>query len=208
PPAGSRAGARGPCSRFRPRSQPLLATCRPGLQRRASRWPTARCGSDALGVRLPRSPEETCPEAGIRPPLVQFAGERGPPVAPAPHPLDALRVGSHRSARRRGLGARRGEGAKVLFQAASPGLLTRAATPQGLHDRLWLSPLLCPICEDLVARPGQGGQKDMATRVITERLLVRAARLHGETAGCAEDELARLCERRDRLVSELEEVED
>ncbi len=48
----------------------------------------------------------------------------------------------------------------------------------------------------------------MATRVITERLLVRAARLHGETAGCAEDELARLCERRDRLVSELEEVED
>jgi|GEM_PF-3591371 len=47
----------------------------------------------------------------------------------------------------------------------------------------------------------------MATRVITERLLVRAARLHGET-GCAEDEFARLCERRDRLVSELEVVED
>jgi hypothetical protein len=49
--------------------------------------------------------------------------------------------------------------------------------------------------------------KRMTTRVITERLLVRRAKQHGQ-AGCAEDDLVRLCERRDRLVSELDEVEN
>ncbi|MGE5596326.1 MAG: hypothetical protein ACM3S1_09880 [Hyphomicrobiales bacterium] len=48
----------------------------------------------------------------------------------------------------------------------------------------------------------------MGTRVITERLLVRMARGEDRPTGCAEDELSRLCERRDRLVSELEQVED
>lgn len=48
----------------------------------------------------------------------------------------------------------------------------------------------------------------MATRVITERLLVRAARGDNSPAGIAEDDLARLCERRDRLVFELDRVEE
>lgn len=48
----------------------------------------------------------------------------------------------------------------------------------------------------------------MATRVITERLLVRAARGENAPTGIAEDDLARLCERRDRLVFELDRVEE
>ncbi|MCK9519113.1 MAG: hypothetical protein M0R74_08860 [Dehalococcoidia bacterium] len=48
----------------------------------------------------------------------------------------------------------------------------------------------------------------MATRVITERLLVRAARRNQRETGCAEDELVRLCQRRDHLVSDLEKVEN
>lgn len=48
----------------------------------------------------------------------------------------------------------------------------------------------------------------MATRVITERLLVRATGGGDARGGMIEDELTRLCERRDRLVSELELVEE
>lgn len=48
----------------------------------------------------------------------------------------------------------------------------------------------------------------MATRVISERLLVRAARRHQRTTGCAEDELVRLCERRDHPASEAVEAAD